>query len=179
MVEVDVDAPYWRNAVPRTGNFTRSGFVAVPRLVASKGFGAGTIAGTYAQISDSGIKTYGAALDVPILRGGVTVPEIAVRGAYATLTGVDVLDMKTYGVEVFISKGFGPFTPYGAVGKMRSDAKGTIPATTQSPAITLKDLSTINRFTAGVRLSLLVPKVTIEATQAVVRSYAAKISFGW
>ena len=179
MVEVDTDAPYWRNAVPASSDFTRSGYAAVPRLVAAKGFGFGTVAGTYAQVSDSTIKTYGASLDLPIIRGNVALPEIAVRGAYSTLTGIDVFDLKTFGVEVFISKGFGPFTPYGAVGKMRSDATGRVPATAVSPAITLTDQSTINRFTAGLRLSLLVPKITVEATQAEVRSYAAKISFGW
>ena len=44
---------------------------------------------------------------------------------------------------------------------------------------TLDDRSNINRYTAGVRFSLLVPKIVVEVTQAEVRSYAAKISVGF
>ena len=106
-------------------------------------------------------------------------PELAVRGAYAVVKGVDVYDLKTYGAEIFLSKGFGPVTPYGAIGRMRSDARGDIPATAFTPATTMRDRSDINRYTVGVRISLLLPKITIEATQAEVRSYAAKVSIGF
>ncbi len=179
IVPVDTDSTYWQRAVPRSSNFTRSGYAAVPRLVVAKGFGAGTLAGSYAKVSDTGISTWGGSLDVPIIRGGTLVPELAVRGAYSMLTGIDVFELKTYGLELFLSKGFGPFTPYAAAGRMRSDARGTIPATASTPAITLEDRGMTNRFTVGLRLSLLVPKITIEATQAEARSYGAKISFGF
>ena len=129
---------------------------------------------TYAQISSGGIKTYGAALDLPVIRGSLMTPELAVRGSYATITGSDVLKLKTYGLEVFLSKGFGPVMPFAAVGKMRSDARGIV-----SPQVTLTDSGDITRYTAGVRVSLLLPKLVVEATKAQVRSYAAKISIGF
>jgi hypothetical protein len=179
VVKVDTSAPYWRNAVSNAGAFETNGYVGVPRLVASKGFGSGTISASYAKLNDSGIKTYGGALDLPIFRGGLMAPELAVRGAYAVVKGVDVYDLKTYGAEIFLSKGFGPVTPYGAVGRMRSDARGIIPATVFTPETTIRDRSDINRYTVGVRISLLLPKITIEATQAEVRSYAAKVSIGF
>ena len=175
MVRVDTHASYWQRAVPSTSDLTRGAYAAVPRLVVSKGFGAGTVAASYAKFSSSGITTYGGSLDLPIIRGTVVTPELAVRGSYATLNGVDALSLKTYGLEVFISKGFGPFMPYAGVGKMRSDARGTI----STPAITLRDRGDINRYTAGFRLSLLLPKIVIEATKAQVTSYAAKISVGF
>lgn len=155
------------------GSFTNGNYAAVPRLIVSKGFSAGTISASYATFSKSGIKTYGGALDLPLLRGSIAIPEVALRGSYATISGVDVLKLKTYGLEAFVSKGFGPLTPYGAIGRMRTDSRGTIVNTT------LTDRSTINRYTAGVRLSLFVPKFAIEATQAEQRSYAAKVSFGF
>src|SRR5581483_1403900 len=62
IVRVDTNADYWRRAVPRTSNFTRGGYAAVPRIVVSKGFGIGTVSASYAKVSDSGIKTYGASL---------------------------------------------------------------------------------------------------------------------
>jgi hypothetical protein len=179
VVPVDEKSSYWRAAVPANSSFTTHGYVGVPRLVASKGFGFGAISGTYAKISNSGIATWGGALDTPILRGGALTPELALRLSYSTLTGVDVFREKTYGAEIFLSKGFGPITPYAAVGRMRINAQGDVPVSTHGPAFTLRDRSNMNRYTVGVRLSLLVPKLVVEATQAEVRSYAAKVSIGF
>jgi hypothetical protein len=142
--------------------------------VVSKGFGAGTVTGSYAKFSSSGVKTYGGSLDLPVVRGTLVTPELAVRGSYATVTGVDVLKLKTYGLELFLSKGFGPLMPYGAIGRMRTDSRGTV-----TPTITLTERSDINRYTVGLRLSFLVPKFVVEATQAAQRSYAAKVSVGF
>jgi len=175
LLKVDTNASYWRHAVPADNDFTRSGYAALPRLVVSKGFGAGTLSAMYAKINNSSVATWGGALDAPIIRGTVVTPEIALRLSYATLTGVDQFKLKTYGAEAFISKGFGPLTPYGAYGRQRLDARGDISA----PPVTLRDKSNINRLTLGLRVSLLVPKFDIEATQGEVRSYAAKISVGF
>jgi hypothetical protein len=179
-VKVDTSAPYWQHSVGK--DFSTGGYVAVPRLVASKGFASGTISGSYAKVNSSDIKTWGGALDVPIIRGTIATPEIALRGSYATLSGAGDYNLKVYGVEAFISKGFGPVTPYGAVGRMRSKANGSFTRTiTPGNALTvdLADTSNVNRYTAGVRLSLLVPKIAVEVTKAEVTSYAAKVSFGF
>ena len=173
-VKVDTNATYWRRAVPAASDFTQSGYAIVPRLVASKGLGAATVSATYAQISSSGIKTYGGAVDLPIVRGSVMTPELAVRGSYSTLTGVDVFKLKTYGVEAFLSKGFGPVMPFAAIGKMRSDARGDLTST-----LSLTDSADVTRYTAGVRVSLLLPKIVVQVTKAQVRSYAAKLSIGF
>jgi hypothetical protein len=179
VVKVDESAAYWRAAVPSNSSFTTHGFIGVPRLVVSKGFGFGTVSGTYAKISNSGIATWGGALDTPLLRGSVLTPELALRLSYSSLNGIDVFREKTYGAEVFLSKGFGPVTPYAAVGRMRLNAQGDVPATLKTAAFRLTDKSSVNRYTAGVRLSLLVPKLVVEVTQAEVRSYAAKVSIGF
>lgn len=179
VVKIDENAAYWRAAVPQGNTFTSHGYIGVPRLVASKGFGFGTISGTYAKISNSGIKTWGGSLDTPLLRGGLLKPELALRLSYSTLTGIDVFHEKTYGAEVFLSKGFGPITPYAAVGRMRINARGEVEDPRRAAVVTLTDKSSFNRYTVGVRLSLLVPKLVVEATQAEVRSYAAKVSIGF
>ena len=179
LVKVDQNASWWRHAVPANNDFlTGGGYAAVPRLVAIKGLGFATVSGTYAKIQNSDVKTYGGAVDVPIIRGSILTPELAVRGSYATISGIDVYKLKAYGLEAFVSKGFGPTTPYAAIGRQRTNATGTI-NTSSSTTFTLADTSNINRYTAGVRFSLLVPKIVIEATQAEVRSYAAKISVGF
>jgi len=177
LVHIDTSADYYRNAVHN--DITTHGYVGVPRLVVAKGFGLGTVSLTYAKLTNSGIRTYGGALDLPIIKGGIVRPTLALRGSYATLSGVDVFHEKVYGLEAFLSKGFGPLTPYAAIGRMRTDARGTIPAATSRPEIDLASRSNLTRYTAGLRISLFLPKLVIEATQAETRSYAAKISIGF
>jgi len=174
---VDTNAQYWTRAVG--DDFTISDYVAVPRVVASKGLSALTISASYAKVPDSDIAVWGGSLDVPIINGGIATPALALRGVYSQLKGVDEYELKTYGVELFLSKGFGPITPYAAVGRARTDATGTInPGVTDVAPLILTDKADSNRFTIGVRLSMLIPKLSIEATQGEERSYAAKISFG-
>jgi len=178
LVKVDQNASWWRHAVPANNDFlTGGGYAAVPRLVAIKGLGFASVSGTYAKVQNSDVKTYGGAIDVPVVRGSVVTPELALRGSYATVSGIDVYKLKTYGLELFVSKGFGPLMPYAAIGRQRTNATGTV--STSSQTFTLTDTSNINRYTAGVRFSLVVPKIVIEVTQAEVRSYAAKISVGF
>jgi hypothetical protein len=170
-IPVETDSTYWQNAV--SDDFTISDHVVVPRVIVSKGLSVATLSAMYSKVPDSDIAVWGASLDVPIISGGVVTPTLALRGSYATLQGVDEFDLNTYGMEVFLSKGFGPVTPYVAAGRARSDAEGRITDT-----MVFTDEGDSNRFTVGVKLSLLLPKIIIEATQGEERSYAAKVSFG-
>ena len=171
-IPVDTAASYWQHAVGEE-DFTISDYAAVPRVVASKGLSVLTVSASWAKVQDTDIQIWGGSLDVPIISGGLVKPTLALRGAYAQLRGVDEYDLDSYGLELFLSKGFGPITPYVAAGLQRTDAAGRI-----TPDFTLEDESTVNRYTAGVRISLLLPKIVVEATQAEERSYSAKISFG-
>lgn len=174
-IPIDTDAAYWRNSVAQ--DFTVSDHLVVPRVIATKGLSVATISAMYAKVPDSDVAMMGASLDVPILGGSIVTPTLALRGAYSTLQGADSYDLTTYGLEVFLSKGFGPVTPYIAAGRARSDAEGRIARPTGT--VTLTDEADSNRITAGVKLSLLLPKIIVEATQGEERSYAAKVSFGF
>lgn len=171
-VPVDTNAAYWQHAV--NDDFSISNYVAVPRVVVSKGLSSATISAMYSRVQGSSINVWGGALDVPIINGGLLKPTLALRGSYAKLGGVDSYDLTTYGVEVFLSKGFGPLTPYAAYGRARSNAEGRV----TTPELVFRDRHEDQRVTLGLKLSLLLPKIVIEATQAEKRSYAAKISFG-
>ena len=179
LIEIDTAAEYWQRAVGDDFSSEYGSYVGVPRLVVSKGLGAATVAGSYSRIGESDIEIWGGSLDIPIIDGGIIKPTVALRGVYSQLRGVEVYDHKVYGLEVFIGKGFGPITPYAAYGRMRSDATGTIPETSQSPQIILHDESDIDRITVGARLSLGFPKLVVEATEAEERSYSAKLSIGF
>lgn len=169
-IPVDTTASYWQNAV--RDDFTVSNYLAVPRLVASKGLSVATVSASYAKVPGGDVAIIGGAVDVPVIRGGLAVPSLTVRGVYSQLRGVENLEATTYGLEVFVAKGFGPVTPYAAAGRMRADT------TASRPVGALAHEADVNRFTAGVRISLMIPKISVEATQAEERSYAAKISFG-
>ncbi|HVS30023.1 MAG TPA: hypothetical protein VMS98_01090 [Thermoanaerobaculia bacterium] len=177
VVEIDTSASYWQRAV---GDDFSVGddYLGLPRLVFVKGLGGATIAGTYAKISDTGITVWGGSVDLPIINGGLLRPTVALRGSYSTLRGVDVYRLKTYGLEGFIGKGIGPLTVYGGYGRMRSDARGTIPETASTPEIILEDESNIDRITVGARFSLGLPRLVFEATQAEEIMYSAKLSLG-
>ena len=175
---VDTNASYWQRS---TGDdFTVSDHIVVPRLVVSKGFSMFTASASYAKLQGTDIEVWGAGLDVPILNGGLVKPTLALRGSYAQLQGVKELDLKATGLELFLSKGFGPLTPYAAVGRSRTTADGHVDIITSNGLpIVLEDRSSTNRYTVGVKLSLLFPKIVVEATQAEERSYSAKVSFGF
>ena len=173
---VDENAAYWTKSVD-DNDFTRSGYAGVPRLVVSKGLTFGTVAGTYAKVPDTKIAVWGGSFDFPLTRGGLATPTLALRGAYSQLRGVEELELNTYGVELFLSKGFGPITPYGAVGYARSKSTGHVPFL-EGTTIDLTDDANSKRYTVGVKLSFFIPKFVIEATQGEERSYAAKISLG-
>jgi hypothetical protein len=175
-VPVDTNASYWQHAV--RDDFTVSEYVAVPKVVASKGLSFATVSASYAKVQDSDISIIGGAIDVPLLRGNLAMPSLTVRGAYSQLDGVDNFDAKSMGVEIFIAKGFGPITPYAAVGRMRADTSARRSSDPLALQLPLTHESDFNRYTAGVRISLMIPKIVVEATQAEERSYAAKISFG-
>jgi hypothetical protein len=173
-IPVDTNATYWQRS---TGDdFAISDHIVVPKVFGSKGLSFGTVSAIYSKVPDTDIQIWGASLDVPIMNGGIVKPTIAVRGAYAIILGVDELDMSTYGLEVFISKAFGPVTPYAAAGLARSDSTATITLPTGTRSLT--DQSDSTRITIGARLSLLLPKFIVEVTQGEVRSYAAKVSLG-
>jgi len=176
-VPVDTNAAYWQRS---TGDdFTVSDHIVVPRLVVSKGFSMVTASASYAKLQGTDIQVWGAGLDVPIINGGLVKPTLALRGSYSQLKGVEDLDLTTSGLELFLSKGFGPLTPYAAVGRSRTTATGHIDVVTVLPVLDLEDRSSTNRYTLGVKLSLLFPKIVVEATQAEERSYSAKVSFGF
>jgi len=175
-VPIDENAEYWTRAVGEDWSY--GGYIGIPRLVVSKGLGVATVAGSYSKVQDSDIQIWGGSIDIDIIDGGLVSPTLALRGSYSMLQGVEEYDHKTYGLELFLGKGFGPITPYAGVGRMRTDAEGRV-IRNGATLLTLKDKADINRYTVGVRISLAVPKLVLEANQAEERSYSAKISVGF
>lgn len=177
-VPIDPSAGYWARSTTNH-DFTYSDHVVVPRLTVSKGLSFGTISAMYARVPDTDFQVLGASYDMPITSGGIATPTIAMRGAYSQFRGDDNFDLSTYGVEVFISKGFGPLTPYAAAGYARHDAEGRLAAIPDGPEVFISDEGNMQRFTVGMKISFFIPKLVVEATQGEELSYAAKVSLGF
>lgn len=175
-VPIDENAQYWTKAVGKDWSY--GGYIGVPKLVVSKGLGVLTVAGMYSQVQDSDIKVLGGAVDIDIIDGGFVSPTLALRASYSMLQGVKEYDAKTYGLDLFLGKGIGPLTPYAAIGRMRTDSEGRI-IRNGTTLFTLTDKADINRYTVGVRISLALPKLVLEASQAQERTYSAKLSVGF
>lgn len=179
-VPIDQEASYWTRAVGAgDSDLVTSGHVIVPRLVATKGLSFIGVSASYAAIPGTDVKVIGGNLDFPVMRGSVAAPSINIRGTYSALQGIEEYELTNYGAELFISKGFGPITPYAAAGLVRTDAAGEVRDEAGELLLRLEDDFQSERITVGVRISLLVPKVIVEATQGEERTYAAKVSLGF
>ena len=174
-VRIDETAAYWVNSVDE--DILQEGYLVVPRIIASKGFGRINISGSYMMIPDTDVEVWGAAIDIPIINGGIARPTIAARGTWADVRGVEELDLQVIGLEGFISKGFGPITPYAGFGIAQTEATGVIEATELNPEILLSTDTEEERITVGARLSLLLFKIVVEAVRTDETTYGAKFSF--
>lgn len=128
----------------------------------------------YATAPGSNISLLGGQLRYALVEGGVVAPAVGVRAAVTRLQGVDDLDAETRSLDLSISKGFGPLTPYVGYGRVWGDF--TPSASTGLSAVDRDE----NRAFAGLRFSMLVLQVHFEAEQMGDRTgYSAKFGFGF
>ncbi|GAB4438646.1 MAG: hypothetical protein OHK0040_10140 [bacterium] len=176
---INIDDKYWKNALK---DQDVPGYALIPKLHAIKGLPFGIDVGVvYSQVPGSNIKYYGGELKYAILEGSAVTPAVAVRGTFTKLSGVEELDLTTYGAEASISKGFGmgvKLTPYAGVGAnwIKSTPQGFAANT-----LGLKEESfTKTKAYVGARFNILLLSVTAEAeynTVTPVYSLKAGLSF--
>lgn len=149
--------------------------VPMARLAVTKGLPLGfDVGGFIATAPGTGLENYGAQLRYALVEGGVVTPAIGLRAAVTRLEGVDQLDFDTRSLDISISKGFGPATPYAGYGRVWSSA--TPGAGT---GLAPEDIDT-NRAFAGVRFSFVVLQFVLEADRVGdTTSYSAKLGFGF
>lgn len=158
------------------------------RIRVTKGLPFGfDVGGFYSTVPGSNIKTYGAELRYALVEGGVVTPAIGLRAATTRLNGVDDLDFSTRSLDISISKGFGPVTPYFGVGQVwvdneytGSQFQGSCPIV---PTVSCGG-ATANfndaKYFAGMRISLLVLNLVVEGDRTGdVTTYSLKLGFGF
>lgn len=95
----------------------------VPKVHVHKGLPFGLDVGAfYGTLDSSKGDLIGAELRYALLEGGVAEPAVAVRASYTRLDGVSQLALETKGLDLMISKGFGPMTPFGGIGRRWVDS---------------------------------------------------------
>lgn len=178
-IEVDESESYWTRSV--ADDVLVDGRLLVPRLVVIKGIGLASVSVSYGAINDSDANVLGGSIDLPLLRGGILRPSLAVRGVYSVMQGVDEADLTTYGVQALIGKGFGPVTPFAGYGRMfaQSEAFTTAPEGEFAPPIHLESDVEQDLVTVGAKIDLAFIKLVVEGNRGEEWRYGARVAIGF
>lgn len=167
-VKIDHDDAFWTAVNPDLPRY-----LTFPKLHAQKGLPFGIDVGlVYTKVPSSNVGMVGGEVKWAVLKGTIATPALAVRGSYTTLTGVDTLDVSTYGADVSISKGVGPLTPYAGIGE------AWIKSSTDAVPLDDESISATHGF-IGVKLSLLLLSLVAEADFAKVPSYSLRFNLSF
>lgn len=86
-------------------------------VVLQKGLPLGVDVGaTVGWVPGADGRVFGAELRYALVEGGIALPAVGLRASYSKLGGIDQLDYDSYGLDLSVSKGVGPLTPYAGVG---------------------------------------------------------------
>lgn len=176
-VKLDTGAPYFK-ALNAVGNGNVPDGLFFPRVHVQVGlpiipidFGV-----SYTSVPNSDIKLAGYEIKYAVLRGGVAMPAVAIRGAYTKLSGLDTLDISTKSVDVSISKGILIFTPYAGIGQVwiTSEPQGVAAA----PPVSLKkeDITKTKGF-VGLKTKIFpFINLVLEGDFSTVKEYSARLN---
>ena len=155
-----------------TGSSTTT--VPFADLRVSKGLPFGfDIGGLYSFVPGSNIKLYGVEGRYAILDGGVVEPSVGLRAAYTHLTGVDHLSFNTKSLDVSVSKGFGPVTPYAGVGEVWTASTPDASTGLAGKSFSNTEVFAGLTFNLGVHLALEYNRLAGNTT------YSLKLGFGF
>ncbi|MGH8630517.1 MAG: hypothetical protein ACREU7_07100 [Burkholderiales bacterium] len=156
-VEVSATDLQSEQALEQAINEDVPGVLPIARLHAHKGLPFGLDIGlSYSAVPDLDIELWGGELRYAILKGGVTMPALALRGSFTKVQGVDELDFETRAVDLSLSKGFAFLTPYAGVGRV------WVTSTPKVSGLTEEDFG-LNKYFAGLNVALGIVSFAAEA----------------
>ncbi len=172
--KIDKNAPYITKAVTNPADlpstipeFKAHAQVGLPVVPIDLGI-------VYSEVPTTDIKLIGYEVKWAILRGGVVMPAIAVRGAYTKLSGIDVFDLSTRSADISISKGCAILTPYAGIGNVWITGKTKI-ATTFIPEGFEAETRQTKSF-IGLKLSLGLVNFVGEADFSRINAYSFRMN---
>ncbi|MBI3610037.1 MAG: hypothetical protein HY204_04940 [Nitrospirae bacterium] len=172
-VHIDAKEDSWKNAM--VGTKTPPSYLFFPKIHAQKGLPLGFDVGlSYGKAPGTNIGQIGGELKWAVLKGSLVTPAVAIRGDYTTLVGVDNLDMKVFGADISISKGFVFVTPYAGIGQVWITSKEK----SNSVSFDRAGLSETKGF-LGAKFSLFVISFVAEADFSKVPSYSGRLNISF
>jgi hypothetical protein len=130
---------------------------------------------SYSSIPSSDIKLIGYEIKYAVLKGGLAMPAVAIRGAYTKLSGVDVLDLSTKSLDISISKGILIFTPYAGVGQVWITSEPHITASAVVP-LAKEDISKTKVF-VGTKVKVFpFINLVVEGAFSNIKEYTARLN---
>ena len=169
---VSIDDALWNKAV---SDQDAPSSLPVPRLMARKGLPFGVDVGlSYTRVPGSNVKIIGGEIRKALLEGSAITPAVSIIGHTSNLSGVDDVDISTYGVDVGVSKGFTIFTPYAGIGEVW--IKGS-----ENAGIGLADHDTSDtRSYVGLRIGFMpLLNLVAQADFAAANSYSVRLNLGF
>lgn len=177
-VKISKDDPFWKLAAQGA---QLPDYLPLPKLHIQVGLPVVPIdlGFIYSEVPNTDIKLMGGELKYAILKGGVVMPAVAIRGTYTKLSGIDVLDMETKSLDLSISKGFLIFTPYAGVGQVwiTSTPKGVAAAALPTGAgLKKEDISQTKSFVGAKITFFPLMNLVAEADFAKVNAYSLRLN---
>lgn len=169
---VPVDKQDWA-AVTNSNDFSAIGLVG---LQVTKGLPFGIDLGVfYAAAPGTNVDAIGGEIRYAFMEGGAATPAVAVRLAHVVVSGIDSFDLSSSSIDLGVSKGFGPFTPYGGIGYVDGSAD---PDASVSSAVGGEAEVSGTKFYVGARLSLGLLEFTPQVDQVdSVTAYSLRLGF--
>ncbi len=111
----------WHYMVEDNDTFS---YMAMGRFHVQKGLPFRTDIGAMIEaVPNSNILAWGVEIKHGIIKEGLALPSLTVRGSYSQLEDVDDFDLKTYTLDLLLSKDFLMITPYGGVSALRIEGR--------------------------------------------------------
>ena len=172
VTSVNIDTSVWNKAV---SDQDAPSMLPVPKLMVRKGLPFGIDVGlAYTKVPDSDIKIIGGEIRKALIEGSTAMPAVSIIGHTSSLSGVDEVDISTYGVDVGISKGFAIFTPYAGAGEVW--IRGS-----ENAGLGLADHNTSEmRSYVGLRVGFMpLLNLVAQADFSVTNSYSLRLNLGF
>jgi len=175
--DIDENKGYWKKAV---SDRNPPSYLTNTRVTFTKGlpldFDVGVVLG---KVLEPEIPYFGAEVRYAILKDQALVPGLHIRGSYSQTFDVDQLDLRTYALDLSVSKGFGAgikITPYAGLGVAWVSSQ----ASHLAPGLSLgkEEFSQAHGF-LGARLSLGILAVTAEVDYGTIPSYSLQLGFAF
>jgi hypothetical protein len=175
--DISENKDFWKKAVS-DGN--PPSYLVNSRISFTKGlpldFDVGVVLG---RILDPDIPYFGGEVRYAIVKDRALIPGVAIRGSYSQTFNVDQLDLKTYGLDLSVSKGFGvgiKIIPYAGLGASWVSSKAS--HLTSGLTLDKEEFYKTHGF-LGARLEVGLVAITAEVDYGVIPSYNLQVGIAF